>query len=548
MKADVKKILIINLTRMGDIIQTIPMIHGLQQKYPHAKIDVLTIKAFSKILEHASHINKLITLDDKKLVTNIYRNFSEAYLEIYEKINYLNSRKYDLLINPVVSRQSSLLGYLIKAKTKKGIFFNEDREQTIKSIWSSYHLANEHHLGDHSFNLVDIFTHIGELETKPNLFYLNEKTERKENIEKLWKDKKLFHNKVVGFHIGASRSNKAWEPIKFKNVINKLLETTNFKIILFGGYKEKELNSIFKEINSEKFINLIGKTNLSELISAINKIDLFVTNDTGPMHIATAMNTKILDISLGPVSVWETGPYKKGSIVLEAKIDCHPCAFTHKCQHLNCHKYITENSVYNAIKHLLQDAPLELNNEINYWKASECPFGLQHFIPLKKRMIQRRELFFEIKRAVWAISIQSNLKRGLNWPQKYSDYIKKHYEVKHHNFEKDLEKIQGLIKKANEMLNLYTELSRLDLNQKKSIDRIRAKWKVIDSTKKILFGKAQQFNEIYDLFLFSKFRESNLNSEDFVTLIKQTKMIYSELVLQLHVQKKLLNFFHKKEN
>ncbi len=536
------KILIMNLTRLGDLIQTLCLFNGLKEKYPNAKIDYLALSSFSAILNTFDSVNEIISLDDNLLVENVGHKFWEAYLEIANKIDYCNSKKYDILINPVVSTQTSFIGYLINAPKKLGMFFNENREQTITSEWTAFHLSNEHHLGDRTFNLVDIFARIGETEAKAENFKLKISPKTIQKCQNFWSDKNLNNSKTIGFHIGASQSNKTWEKEKFRELIGRLLTQTDYNILLFGGYKEISLRDYFVEFESfgDRFYNLIGKSNLEELYGFISLLDLIVTNDTGPMHIAATAKCKILNLSLGPVSLWETGPYSENAFIMQANIPCHPCKFSHVCTHLNCHHYITAESVEQFIYYLLgKNRILSENENLFYWKSVKDIFGLNHFLPINKRKILTKELFFEIKRSIWCLTILPKLDHKKDWLNSYIKYLEENYILNSFDFLSIIKDIENLILILKNLLKEFGLLKSIKAKNKKSIDKIHTKWSIIKQIKEMLFDEAQKSPIFYDFFYYAKFKESSLNDEDLNLLIMKTINIYENLYSQLKVLLKL---------
>ncbi|MCD4650287.1 MAG: hypothetical protein K8S56_00650, partial [Candidatus Cloacimonetes bacterium] len=103
------KILIANLTRMGDLIQMLGLVGGLKDRYPDSRIDILAISSFAGILRNFPHIDSVIELDDKALVDHLGDDIWSAYAEIDAKLNLINTANYDLFISPVPSVQMSIL-------------------------------------------------------------------------------------------------------------------------------------------------------------------------------------------------------------------------------------------------------------------------------------------------------------------------------------------------------------------------------------------------------------------------------------------------------
>ncbi|MEA1972003.1 MAG: glycosyltransferase family 9 protein, partial [Candidatus Cloacimonadota bacterium] len=526
------KVLILNLTRMGDIIQTSSLINGLKKKHANISIDCITMSSFKSILENFPNINNIYTLDDTVLVEK-KDNILTGFLEIKNKIQKLNQQKYDIILNLVISEQSSYLTYLLKSFDKRGMLFNKEREQKIKSDWTAYHLANEHHLGDHSLNLVDIFNGIGDVKPDFNNFFLTSSENARDFAEKFWSENSLTDKKVIGFHIGASNSNKSWEVDKFKKVILNLIG--EYKVILFGGYKEKGFEKYFEGIDSKNFINLIGQSNLDKLVALMKKIDLLVSNDTGPMHIAASQKTSIIDLSLGPVSHWETAPYQADNIVMQANIECHPCKFNYACSHLSCHNYISVESVTNVIYYKLENIKLQLDKKIKYWITKSDTFGFHHSVPFEKREISKKEMIFEFKRAVWILTLQDKLGSSKYQFSQYLKYLKTYYKFTFFNFSIELNSLKKCSAYLSDYLSTVQEILKLNLSDKQDVRELSKLWE--QSKEQLLQATsiANKTDFVTDYFSFASFKNSGIESGEIMSLAKKNYEIYCLLQDQLTI-------------
>lgn len=539
------RILIINLARLGDLIQTIGLIKGLVGKYPDAQIDFLALSSFAPIIEQFDHINGIIALNDQIILDNLQNNLWDAYSEVKDKIDHLNCENYDLIVNPIAPIQSSLIGYLIRGKEKLGMFYNKDREKTITSSSTAFHLSYGHGDGGHTFNLVDIFSGVGKVSTYCEQFSLSPKEYARQKAEIFWKDNHLGRYKTIGFHIGASNANRAWKPENFRSVIDRLIARQQYKVILFGGYKEQGLSSYFSDIKSDYFLDLIGKTNLDELIAFIAKLDIFVSNDTGPMHIAAATGRRMINIFLGPASVWATGPYSDKAIVFEPNIECHPCSYDNTCSHLNCHDFINPEAVEQVITACLnEEENLMFADKIRYWQSTRDIFALQHFVPVQKREIRQRELLFELKRCVWAMTLFRELEDNGNLADAYIDYLQNYYVLPQYDFSEILSKIVVLIELNRELTDNLPLLSSMQTISIESINEIQSNWAVVRKQKENLFSEAENVPERIDFVSYARIRESSLSGDNFADLAIETANIYSTLGVQLTI---LMDLLKKRE-
>jgi len=151
-------------------------------------------------------------------------------------------------------------------------------------------------------------------------------------------------------------------PTHFGELINKLSKNTKHKFFIFGAPTDIQTTSEVIKNTDVKVIDLTGKTTIKELPAIINKMHLFITNDSGPMHIAVGTDVAVVAIfgattkSLGffPYSIF-TDPAK--ATVVEKEMDCRPCGLhgPRVCPegHFNCMKQISVDEVYNACIKLL---------------------------------------------------------------------------------------------------------------------------------------------------------------------------------------------------
>jgi heptosyltransferase II len=170
------------------------------------------------------------------------------------------------------------------------------------------------------------------------------------------KNESCKQNKLLGINPGASYgSAKQWYPKQFAGVAHAL--SNQYDIVIFGGPDEKEItneienNLIQKGVDN--YTNLAAQTSISELISKISNLDLFITGDSGPMHLAAAFQIPTVSI-FGPTIDAETSQWmNKKSIIVKKNLDCQPC-MKRVCplKHHNCMKQIEVIDVLTAAQKL----------------------------------------------------------------------------------------------------------------------------------------------------------------------------------------------------
>ena len=162
-----------------------------------------------------------------------------------------------------------------------------------------------------------------------------------------------YQKLTIGINPGATYgSAKRWYPKEFAKVANVMGE--NYNIIIFGGPGEEEIaNDIEKDLTIQNYQNLCGKLSIKELCQKIGGLEMLITNDSGPMHIAAAYGVKIVAL-FGPTKYTETSPYSNNYKIVTKDLECAPC-MKRECplKHHNCMKEITADEVIKAIKELL---------------------------------------------------------------------------------------------------------------------------------------------------------------------------------------------------
>jgi heptosyltransferase II len=163
-----------------------------------------------------------------------------------------------------------------------------------------------------------------------------------------------YQKLVVGINPGASYgSAKRWHPEKFSQLAFSL--SSKYEIIILGGILEED---IARNIESElikkgvkNYKNLAGKTSLDELINLISILDLFITGDSGPMHIAASFQIPTVSI-FGPTRDDETSQWmNQNSVIVKKNLDCQPCMKrTCPLKHHNCMKLIEPKDILNAVE------------------------------------------------------------------------------------------------------------------------------------------------------------------------------------------------------
>lgn len=311
------KILIIRFSSLGDIILTQPIIQELKRNFPQAQIDYLTKKAFAPLIKEFFEVDEVLFN---------YKSFRDLFL--------LKKRKYDLVIDLHNKFNSAISKIVINGK--KTVTYNKKRKlrKQIVAHKTSFSINSTLDLYYSVFTKLGLKHEFSEPEIK-----IKQKTELLPNKNKL---------NVIIFP-GATHNTKRIPCQKIISFINDYEHPfTNF--YLMGSPDEKMITeSIAKQVNKESF-DLAGKFNLCELVSAMNEGDIIITNDSGPMHIASALRKAQIaffgstNISLG------FRPLNKKAVIISAPTKCSPCTLhgLKECplKHFDCMQKISVDTIY----------------------------------------------------------------------------------------------------------------------------------------------------------------------------------------------------------
>jgi len=321
------KVLVIAMPGMGNTILTIPLIRTLKQNFPNIQIDLLVgLKSSKLIMEDCPYLNKIYQIDqkiNKSTLSALYR---------------LNKEKYDISFTtfPAKQTQYNVLAKIINAKRR---ITHNYRSNLVKLQNIRIPIKITHDIKQ-NLNLLKPFN----LENSPS------------ELE-LWpvhkKSIKKSKNFIIGIHPGSSIERgmikKRWPPKYFSKLIGLLSEDfKDLEVRLYLGPAEKEL-AIIKEIskNPEK-ISIIDQ-GLKETVESISQCNLFISNDSGLMHIAAALTCKVIAI-YGSTSPEFTPPLSDRATILKLDLDCQPC-FKRTCplKHHHCMRQLLPERVLKEI-------------------------------------------------------------------------------------------------------------------------------------------------------------------------------------------------------
>jgi heptosyltransferase-2 len=272
---------------------------------------------------------------------------SEVLKEVRSFIEEIQFHRFDWLINLHNTYLSATIAHLVKAKRSTGFLMNEFGGTYFSQGWK----ATPSHLLKGEMNVSEAYMRGCGIEPENERLeiYLNE-GEVDFGRGFLWKKGVRHGDLLIGINPGAGAPSRRWPPERFAKVGDHLIKGYGAKIIVFGGPKEEGLVREIGNFMESRPIEAYGLP-IRHLASLIQRCNLFITNDTGPMHIAAAVGTPIVAIFGNTPS--SNFPYRANCIGLQASLPCIPCL--EPCKELKCIRAITIEEVMEAAKRMIQD-------------------------------------------------------------------------------------------------------------------------------------------------------------------------------------------------
>jgi heptosyltransferase-2 len=334
MESEYHNILVINLMHIGDLMLVTPILRTLRSNYPAAHITLLADKKLRDLVEHNQSLDDCLLLDKKGKDNHI--------IPFLRFIGRIRARHFDLVINLHRNERASALAAFSGAKRIVGyakpgfsLFFTEvlpNKKAVEHQIESHFEVLEKTGIIDHRDD--------GGLE-----MVLPQAAET--SAARLWQKAFTPEQKVVALNIGASWKTKRWLDSYFAEVADRLLER-GYGIAFFGGPMDAGLvaacTAQMREKANPALHVFTGKVSLAQLAAMLKRCVLFITTDSGPMHVGVAMNVPILTM-FGSSPVPGFYPYDEKDVLIKTPEPCHPCGI-HACPrrgdgNMACMKKIT---------------------------------------------------------------------------------------------------------------------------------------------------------------------------------------------------------------
>lgn len=346
MAADYRNILVINLMHIGDLMLVTPVLRTLRANYPTSRLTLLADKKLRDLVEFNPHIDECMLID-KKGADDHFDSFFRFILVVRKK-------HFDLVINLHRNERASAIAAFSGAKRVVGyskpgfsLFFDEvlpNKKAVMHQIHSHFEVLTK------ACGVTRIDDGGLELEIPPGM---------DDEAERLWRENFPEGQKVVAFNIGASWPTKRWLDGYFAACADRLVER-GYGVAFYGGPMDEEMVRDCLEKMKHKDSGAVrvftGKISLGVLAGMLRRSVLFLTTDSGPMHVGVAMNMPVVTM-FGSSPVPGFYPYDAKDVLVKTPEPCHPCGI-HICpkkgdDNMACMKKIPVDVVMRYVDELL---------------------------------------------------------------------------------------------------------------------------------------------------------------------------------------------------
>lgn len=308
-----KNILVVQTSFLGDVVLTTPLLSEIKRRFPQAKLAVLCSPQAQALLGRQPDVDEII-VDDK-------RGESRGLGGLWRKAQEIRERGYTLALSPHKSFRSAFL--LLLAGIPHRVGFRQS------AGWFFFHERVDRDPDSHdverNLSLLRPFG-VEPKECRRDL-RVEVDGDSREAVERLFRSLRIERNGITfGINPGSVWATKRWRPEGYAELIVQLKQRYCCTILLFGGPEDSDTVTRIQALSGGAGVSLAGRLSLRELACALDWCDVFITNDSGPMHIAVGRGTPVVAVFCATTSQLGFYPYSCRAVVVEKELPCRPCS------------------------------------------------------------------------------------------------------------------------------------------------------------------------------------------------------------------------------
>jgi len=325
-----KRILVIRLDLIGDLVLSLTVVRALKRTYPEAEIDLLATPSSARVALHDPNLSEIITYDP-----NIWRRPKalvqlKNWREARKLTRRMRSRHYDLAVS-IYANWAAVLAVLSGAKRRVGYgpegypgFMTDPVPGGIPGRWRHYAPLDDKHEVDYCLELAKAAGATLTPEDRIPHLYVDKQSQLE--VEQMLHDAGVQPDEqVIACHVSSNNGqSKRWPIPYWATLIDRLAREEHAQVVLSGASSDLPIIEGVMRRMRERAINLAGKTSLTQLAALLQRADLVISGDSGPMHMTVAVDTPLIAIH-GPTNPSLGGPVSPDATILRSHIWCSPC-------------------------------------------------------------------------------------------------------------------------------------------------------------------------------------------------------------------------------
>lgn len=407
--------LVVNLTRLGDLLQSQALITDLHRR--GRRVQLVCLDNFADALSLLRHVERAWPLPGAQWLAALDRDWRGAAGDLLAWTRRVREvAQPQEIINLTTTLPARLLTRLLAGSDCSVRGFDLDAEGFGRNngVWASFLNGTTAGRLNAPFNLVDMFRMLGAPKGTASVGAAGDAALRTPSEQTRLAALALLaaapaeSRGFVGLQLGASEARRQWPVRHFAVVGDQLWRELRLCPVLLGAPAETSLAQEYADLANAPFCNATGRTDLPQLAAVLTQLRLLITNDTGTMHLAAGLGVPSLALFLATAQPWDTGPYLPACCCLEPALDCHPCPYNRPCPHnLECHERISP-AVAGALAlswcrtGRWEDAPLARNGgEVRIWLSRRDVGGFMDLRDLAGREGEDRSLWMRQQRHFW---------------------------------------------------------------------------------------------------------------------------------------------------
>ncbi len=319
-----QRILVVRLDLIGDLVLSMVAVRVIKRAYPDAEIDLISVPASAKVIESDPDVAQLIGYDP-----NIWRRpkallSRKNWRELRALLTTLHEREYDLAIS-LFGPWAGVLAVLSGAKRRVG-FGRESFPGLMTDNVPGQHwqLGEQKHEVDYCLELAQAAGATVNAQDRYPHLHISQSVMHE--VEQLLVSQGVQPDRpLIACHVSANNGqSKRWPVPYWATLLDRLIREANAQVVLTGAPNDLALIEKITRRMHEQPLNLAGKTSLTQLAALLKRADLLISGDSGPMHMAAAVETPVIAIH-GPTNPALSGPVSPHATILRSDIWCSPC-------------------------------------------------------------------------------------------------------------------------------------------------------------------------------------------------------------------------------